>query len=85
VKSLLLTLIGFYRAAISPMLGQHCRFYPICSCYAQEAITRFGASRGTLLSLRRLSRCHPFHPGGLDPVPENLPAPNYLPFKIREL
>jgi putative membrane protein insertion efficiency factor len=85
VKILLLKLIGFYRAAISPLLGQHCRFYPSCSCYAQEAITRFGASRGALLSLARLSRCHPFHPGGLDLVPESLPPPKFLPFKIREL
>ena len=62
-------LISAYRKVISPFLGANCRFYPSCSAYALEAITVHGAGRGSWLALRRLSRCHPFHPGGLDPVP----------------
>ncbi len=66
---LLVGLIAFYRYAFSPMLGQNCRFHPSCSCYAQEAVTKHGALRGLWLSLARLARCHPWHPGGYDPVP----------------
>jgi hypothetical protein len=62
-------LISGYRKFISPMMGAHCRFYPSCSAYALEAIQLHGAGRGSWLAVRRLSRCHPFHPGGLDPVP----------------
>ncbi|HVP28968.1 MAG TPA: membrane protein insertion efficiency factor YidD [Myxococcota bacterium] len=58
-----------YRLAISPLLGPRCRFHPSCSCYLEEALRRHGALRGTYLGLRRLLRCHPFHPGGFDPVP----------------
>lgn len=64
-------LIRFYRLGISPLLGPRCRFYPTCSCYAEEAIERHGALRGSYLSARRLLRCHPWHPGGYDPVPTN--------------
>jgi putative membrane protein insertion efficiency factor len=66
---LLTGLITGYRKFISPLLGAHCRFYPSCSAYALEAIQVHGAGRGSWLAVRRLSRCHPFHPGGLDPVP----------------
>ncbi|MFK3982585.1 membrane protein insertion efficiency factor YidD [Micromonospora sp. NPDC050397] len=59
-----------YRRWISPALPARCRFYPSCSAYALEAVTRHGALRGTGLAVWRLSRCHPFHPGGYDPVPE---------------
>ncbi|MBO4204519.1 membrane protein insertion efficiency factor YidD [Micromonospora echinofusca] len=59
-----------YRRWISPALPARCRFYPSCSAYALEAVTRHGALRGAVLAARRLLRCHPFHPGGHDPVPE---------------
>jgi putative membrane protein insertion efficiency factor len=54
---------------LSPLIGGYCRFLPSCSVYAEEALLKHGARRGSLLTLRRLLRCHPFHPGGLDPVP----------------
>jgi putative membrane protein insertion efficiency factor len=72
-KAPLLVLLRVYRSAISPALGPACRFEPTCSVYAQEAIERFGALRGSVLALRRILRCHPFARAGLDPVP--LPAP----------
>jgi hypothetical protein len=64
-----LLLIEAYRAALSPLLGGYCRFVPSCSAYAEEAVRRHGARGGLVLTLRRILRCHPFHPGGLDPVP----------------
>ncbi|HEV2704533.1 MAG TPA: membrane protein insertion efficiency factor YidD [Pyrinomonadaceae bacterium] len=68
MKSLLLLLLRFYKAAVSPLLPPACRFFPTCSEYASEAIERYGAVRGGWMSVRRLSRCHPFHRGGYDPV-----------------
>jgi uncharacterized protein len=65
----LLLLVEGYRVALSPLLGGHCRFWPSCSAYAEEAIRRHGAGRGAVLAARRLLRCHPFHAGGIDPVP----------------
>jgi hypothetical protein len=65
---LALSLLGVYRAALSPMIGPTCRFLPSCSAYAAEAIDRFGLIRGCWLALKRIARCHPFHPGGFDPV-----------------
>ena len=64
-----LLLLWIYRATVSPFLGPCCRFAPSCSVYAAEAITRHGAARGGWMGLKRLLRCHPFHPGGWDPVP----------------
>jgi len=69
MKSLLLFLIRGYQYALRPMLGANCRFYPSCSDYAKEAVDRHGALRGLWLASRRILRCHPYHPGGFDPVP----------------
>jgi len=57
-----------YKVGVSPFLPAACRFYPSCSVYMQEAIERYGAARGVWMGLRRLARCHPFQPGGFDPV-----------------
>lgn len=73
MKALLLLLLKGYKLCISPFLGQHCRFYPSCSDYAREAIASHGALRGSLLAGRRLCKCHPWHAGGVDPVPPSLP------------
>lgn len=69
MATLALWLIRAYRLALSPVLGGFCRFVPSCSVYAEEAVQRHGLWRGSRLALRRLLRCHPFNPGGLDPVP----------------
>jgi putative membrane protein insertion efficiency factor len=69
MRRILISLIAVYRACLSPILGNHCRFYPSCSAYAQQAIAEHGVIKGSLLALRRLSRCHPWHEGGVDPVP----------------
>ncbi|XQE67190.1 membrane protein insertion efficiency factor YidD [Pseudomonas sp. P3C3] len=69
MKRLLLGLVRLYQYLISPLLGPCCRFHPSCSHYAIEAIERHGALRGGWLAVRRLGRCHPWHPGGYDPVP----------------
>ncbi len=70
IRAALMLLVRLYRAIVSPMLPQACRFYPSCSAYALGALERHGALRGSWLAARRLCRCHPFHPGGIDPVPE---------------
>jgi uncharacterized protein len=69
----LLALIRLYQVAISPLLGPRCRFYPSCSQYAADAIQKHGAIRGIGLALARVSRCHPWHPGGVDLVPDRVP------------
>ena len=69
IRRALLRLIRFYSRAISPALPPRCRFYPTCSAYAAEAIERHGAARGSWLALRRLVKCAPWHPGGVDLVP----------------
>ena len=69
VSAALLVLLRGYKLVISPWLPSACRFYPTCSCYMHDAIGTHGASRGIYLGIRRLLKCHPWHPGGIDPVP----------------
>jgi putative membrane protein insertion efficiency factor len=69
VKTVLLGLIRLYQYLLSPWVGNQCRFHPTCSEYARQAIELHGSLRGSWLALRRLGRCHPWHPGGMDPVP----------------
>ncbi|MBE9191266.1 membrane protein insertion efficiency factor YidD [Gloeocapsopsis crepidinum LEGE 06123] len=70
MKRLILFLIRGYRILISPLFPPTCRFHPTCSQYAMEAVERFGVWRGGILAMRRVLRCHPWHPGGYDPVPK---------------
>jgi uncharacterized protein len=69
VKTILLSVIRAYRQFISPLFPPSCRFQPTCSQYALEAIATHGAIKGSWLAIKRILRCHPFHPGGYDPVP----------------
>ncbi|MBS3757614.1 MAG: membrane protein insertion efficiency factor YidD [Desulfobacterales bacterium] len=69
MKYLILFLIRIYQCTLSPVMGGACRFYPSCSEYAYEAVKRHGAIKGGILALKRILKCHPFHPGGVDPVP----------------
>jgi uncharacterized protein len=70
MKVLLMGLVRFYQRFLSPLKGgPTCRFYPSCSQYAYEALQKHGAIKGTYLAVARVLRCHPFHPGGYDPVP----------------
>lgn len=66
---LIIGLIRIYQLTLSPMLGARCRFHPSCSAYALQAVRVHGPAKGTLLAALRLGRCHPWHPGGLDPIP----------------
>ncbi|WP_462273798.1 membrane protein insertion efficiency factor YidD [Filifactor alocis] len=70
LKRIIIALIRFYQLALSPLKQPTCRFSPTCSQYSIEAIERFGVIKGTYLSVRRILKCHPFHEGGYDPVPE---------------
>ena len=74
VVRLLLALVQAYRRWVSPLLGPRCRFAPSCSAYAAQALEQHGAARGSWLAMRRIARCHPFHPGGHDPVPPGRPS-----------
>lgn len=65
----IILLIRLYRSSLGLVLGGQCRFHPSCSAYCMEAVEKHGAMRGTWLGAKRLLRCHPFHPGGVDPVP----------------
>ncbi|MBW2621926.1 MAG: membrane protein insertion efficiency factor YidD [Deltaproteobacteria bacterium] len=69
-KQTIFLLIKAYQYLISPLFPQSCRFYPTCSSYAYEAVEKHGPATGLYLSLRRILKCHPFHPGGYDPVPK---------------
>ena len=69
MRWLLIFFVRGYQVVISPLLPSTCRFYPSCSAYAVEALERHGVLRGSRLTIRRLARCHPFNPGGYDPVP----------------
>lgn len=70
MKLLFIALIQFYQKAISPIKPPTCRFYPTCSEYGLESVKRFGAIKGAYLTMKRISKCHPFHSGGVDLVPE---------------
>ena len=69
MKRILLALISGYKIALSPLLGANCRFFPTCSSYAAESIERHGALYGSWLAVKRIAKCHPWHRGGVDPVP----------------
>ncbi|MCK5044234.1 membrane protein insertion efficiency factor YidD [Candidatus Parcubacteria bacterium] len=66
MKILVLKIISFYRKFISPLLGKRCRFYPSCSQYTYRAIEKYGLSKGLMQGIKRILRCHPFNPGGID-------------------
>ena len=68
-KKVFIALLAFYQRLVSPAFPPRCRFYPSCSHYAKEAIEKYGALKGVFLAIRRVLRCHPLHPGGVDPVP----------------
>jgi len=69
MRALLVAALRCYQYLFRPLLGSNCRFYPSCSDYAMEAVTKHGAIKGSWLAARRIARCHPYHPGGFDPVP----------------
>ncbi|MCL2033642.1 MAG: membrane protein insertion efficiency factor YidD [Oscillospiraceae bacterium] len=72
MKTMMLLVIRLYRRFISPLKPPSCRFYPTCSSYALTAVSEHGALRGGFLALKRILKCHPFHPGGYDPVPQKM-------------
>ena len=74
MQKILVILLKGYQYLVSPWFGQTCRFYPSCSCYAIEAVEKRGVLMGLWLTVRRIGRCHPWHPGGFDPVPEKCQA-----------
>lgn len=71
IRQVLLALIRAYRFLLSPWIGNSCRYWPTCSHFAEEAVTRYGVARGSWLTIARLGRCHPYGAGGVDPVPEH--------------
>ncbi|MBN2719521.1 MAG: membrane protein insertion efficiency factor YidD [Proteobacteria bacterium] len=75
MKGFVIACIRFYKNWVSPALGPTCRFFPTCSTYAMEAVERKGVLKGSALAVRRLLKCHPWHPGGFDPVPPGVDIP----------
>ncbi|MBP7963064.1 MAG: membrane protein insertion efficiency factor YidD [Caldilineaceae bacterium] len=69
MKRVVLAIIGFYQRFISPLMGSNCRYHPTCSAYTYQAIDKYGVGKGGWMGIKRISRCHPWHPGGFDPVP----------------
>jgi len=69
MKKATLFVLRQYKRFISPLLGKNCRFYPTCSVYAYQAIEKYGLAKGVFLGIKRLLKCHPFHEGGVDPIP----------------
>lgn len=76
MKQIFIGVFRFYQKAISPLTPPSCRFYPTCSHYGVEALEKHGAIKGLYLTVRRISKCHPFHEGGIDPVPDIWPNKN---------
>ena len=72
IERFIIIVIYFYQNSLSLFLGPCCRFYPSCSNYAIESITRYGLGKGARMALKRIFKCHPFHPGGYDPVQDNI-------------
>lgn len=70
MRHILVKILSVYQYLISPLLGHRCRFFPSCSDYAKQAINGYGSLKGSFLTVKRICKCHPFHPGGYDPVPE---------------
>ncbi|TQR14677.1 membrane protein insertion efficiency factor YidD [Psychrobacillus soli] len=73
MKHIIIAIFRFYQKIISPLTPPSCRFYPTCSHYGVEAVQKHGAIKGGYLTIRRISKCHPFHEGGIDPVPDKWP------------
>jgi putative membrane protein insertion efficiency factor len=89
MRALLIRLIHLYRLLLSPLMGQQCRFYPTCSHYTEEALQKHGSLKGLFLGARRILKCHPWHEGGFDRVPENhndstLKSPQHNTTALRE-
>lgn len=76
MRRIFISCIKSYQYLMSPLMASHCRFHPSCSSYAIQSIEQHGVLRGCFLATKRLLRCHPFHPGGFDPVPENKTIPD---------
>ncbi|MEG6570900.1 membrane protein insertion efficiency factor YidD [[Clostridium] cellulosi] len=77
MKKIIILLINLYKKYISPFTPPHCRYYPTCSSYAVEAISRFGVLRGGILAVKRILRCNRFFKGGFDPVPQTYPSKRF--------
>ena len=83
LSKVMISLISVYQYCLSPLLGHHCRFTPGCSSYTKEAIQKHGPVKGLILGSKRICSCHPFHAGGLDPVPEEFSLIKSSPIKTK--